>query len=95
MEAIRPSSDLRNHYNEISKQCHEERGPVFITANGYGEHCHIGITGLLLNEIRIGTVVYIVRSGSQEFGRRSYIRKRSTIFNPSETKDTATEDNGF
>ena len=23
---IRPSADLRNHYNEISKQCHETRG---------------------------------------------------------------------
>ena len=37
MEAIRPSSDLRNHYNEISKQCHEERNPVIITVNGRGD----------------------------------------------------------
>ena len=36
MEAIRPSSDLRNHYNEISRQCHEERNPVIITVNGRG-----------------------------------------------------------
>ncbi|MDY2946118.1 MAG: type II toxin-antitoxin system Phd/YefM family antitoxin, partial [Lachnospiraceae bacterium] len=24
-ESIRPSADLRNHYNEISKQCRENR----------------------------------------------------------------------
>jgi len=37
MEAIRPSSDLRNHYSEISRQCHEERSPVIITVNGRGD----------------------------------------------------------
>ena len=35
--AIRPSADLRNHYNEISRQCHEERTPVIITVNGRGD----------------------------------------------------------
>ena len=37
MEAIRPSYDLRNHYSEISRQCHEERSPVIITVNGRGD----------------------------------------------------------
>ena len=27
-ESIRPSADLRNHYNEISKQCWEENEAV-------------------------------------------------------------------
>lgn len=44
MEAdIRPSADLRNHYNEISKQCHETRKPVIITKNGRGDTVVIGI----------------------------------------------------
>lgn len=43
MEAIRPSSDLRNHYNEISKQCHEERTPVIITVNGRGDTAILGL----------------------------------------------------
>ncbi len=43
MEAIRPSSDLRNHYNEISKQCHEERIPVIITVNGRGDTAVLGL----------------------------------------------------
>ena len=29
-EAIRPSADLRNHYNEISKQCREGKEAVII-----------------------------------------------------------------
>lgn len=43
MEAIRPSSDLRNHYSEISKQCHEERNPVIITVNGRGDTAILGL----------------------------------------------------
>lgn len=37
MPAIRSSADLRNHYNEISKFCHEYPEPVYITKNGKGD----------------------------------------------------------
>ncbi len=44
MEAgIRPSSDLRNHYNEISKQCKETRKAVIITVNGRGDTAVLGL----------------------------------------------------
>lgn len=43
MESIRPSSDLRNHYSDISKQCHEERTPVIITVNGRGDTAILGL----------------------------------------------------
>ena len=44
MEAVnRPSSDLRNHYNEISRQCREERIPVIITVNGRGDTAVLGL----------------------------------------------------
>jgi hypothetical protein len=33
-ESIRPSADLRNHYNEISRQCRENKEAVVITVNG-------------------------------------------------------------
>ncbi len=36
-ETIRPSADLRNHYNEISKQCREDKEAVIITVNGRGD----------------------------------------------------------
>lgn len=37
MATIRPSSDLRNKYNEISEFCHTYQEPVFITKNGKGD----------------------------------------------------------
>ena len=36
-ETIRPSADLRNHYNEISRQCREDKEAVIITVNGRGD----------------------------------------------------------
>ena len=37
MAIIRPSSDLRNNYNEISEFCRTHNEPVFITKNGAGD----------------------------------------------------------
>ena len=37
MATIRPSSDLRNKYNDISNFCHTYNEPVFITKNGSGD----------------------------------------------------------
>lgn len=37
MPSIRPSSDLRNKYNEISQFCHQFGEPVYITKNGQGD----------------------------------------------------------
>ena len=36
-ESIRPSADLRNHYNEISRQCRENKEAVIVTVNGRGD----------------------------------------------------------
>lgn len=37
MPSIRPSSELRNNYNEISAFCHKYGEPVYITKNGTGD----------------------------------------------------------
>lgn len=37
MPTIRPSSDLRNKYTEISDFCHKYNEPVYITKNGQGD----------------------------------------------------------
>lgn len=37
MPSIRPSSDLRNNYSEISEFCHKYNEPVYITKNGQGD----------------------------------------------------------
>lgn len=34
---IRPVSDLRNKFADISKSVHESQQPVFLTKNGYGD----------------------------------------------------------
>ena len=36
MPSIRPVSDLRNHFAEITKEVQESREPVFLTKNGVG-----------------------------------------------------------
>jgi len=41
-ESIRPSADLRNHYNEISKQCRENNEAIIITVNGRGDTVSLG-----------------------------------------------------
>jgi len=40
---IRPSADLRNKYNEISKLCRENREAVIITVNGRGDTAVLGL----------------------------------------------------
>jgi plasmid stabilization system protein ParE/PHD/YefM family antitoxin component YafN of YafNO toxin-antitoxin module len=37
MPSIRPSSDLRSKYNEISELCHSYDEPVYITKGGHGD----------------------------------------------------------
>lgn len=37
MDMIRPVSDLRNNFAEISKTVHETSQPVFLTKNGFGD----------------------------------------------------------
>jgi prevent-host-death family protein len=37
MPIIRPVSDLRNNFNEISNLCHEHTESVYLTKNGKGD----------------------------------------------------------
>ena len=37
MNMIRPVSDLRNNFADISRTVHETSQPVFLTKNGYGD----------------------------------------------------------
>ena len=37
MPIIKPISDLRNNFNEISEICHKDGKPVYITKNGKGD----------------------------------------------------------
>lgn len=57
MPQIRPISDLRNRFAEISKVVHESDEPVFLTKNGYGDMVVMSIEAyerkLLENEIHV------------------------------------------
>ncbi len=37
MPQIRPISDLRNNFTEVSKLVHETQEPIYLTKNGYGD----------------------------------------------------------
>lgn len=37
MPMIRPVSDLRNNFQNISKACHDGDEPIFLTKNGHGD----------------------------------------------------------
>ncbi|WEV52912.1 type II toxin-antitoxin system Phd/YefM family antitoxin [Bifidobacterium sp. ESL0704] len=37
VQQIRPVSDLRNHFADISRSVHESEEPVFLTKNGFGD----------------------------------------------------------
>ena len=37
MSQIRPVSDLRNNFADISRTVHETKSPVILTKNGYGD----------------------------------------------------------
>lgn len=37
MPSIISSTKLRNEYNEVSRSCHEQMEPVYVTKNGEGD----------------------------------------------------------
>lgn len=37
MSQIRPVSDLRNNFADISRTVHETKSPIILTKNGYGD----------------------------------------------------------
>ena len=43
---IRPVSDLRNNFSDISKAVHESAEPLFLTKNGYGDMVVMSIESL-------------------------------------------------
>ena len=56
MDKIRPVSDLRNHFAEISRQVHETKEPVFLTKNGYGDMVVLSMEAY--EELRLDSEVY-------------------------------------
>lgn len=68
MNMIRPVSDLRNHFAEISKTVHETAKPVFLTKNGYGDMVVLSIEAY--ENLQFESEVYFkLREAEQEAQR--------------------------
>jgi prevent-host-death family protein len=53
MTIIKPISDLRNNFNEISRLCHKEGQPVYITKNGKGDLVVLSLTAYEQEQARL------------------------------------------
>ena len=83
-ETIRPSADLRNHYNEVSKLCREENEVVIITVNGKGDTVSMSYEEYQRMKVKLEMLEVLARSEEDADNRRvapiketfSDIRKR-------------------
>ena len=69
-ETIRPSADLRNHYNEISKQCREDNEAVIITVNGRGDTVSLSYEEYKRMKARIELLEILAEAESDVKNRR-------------------------
>jgi len=80
MPQIRPISDLRNNFTEISRIVHDSDEPVYLTRNGYGDMVvmsvelfeKLGIAALLIEK---EPKKKIAQSEKQEEGSALKIQK--------------------
>jgi prevent-host-death family protein len=65
MNRIRPVSDLRNNFADISRTVHETAQPVFLTKNGYGDMVVLSMEAY--ENLRFDSDVYFqLREAEQE-----------------------------
>ncbi|UJF32623.1 type II toxin-antitoxin system Phd/YefM family antitoxin [Paenibacillus hexagrammi] len=72
MPQIRPVSDLRNNFAEISKIVHESREPVFLTKNGHGDMVVMSIEQY--ESIQSGNEIYIKLKEAELEAKNSKVR---------------------
>ncbi|HIZ24865.1 MAG TPA: type II toxin-antitoxin system Phd/YefM family antitoxin, partial [Candidatus Gallimonas intestinigallinarum] len=54
---IRPVSDLRNNFADISRTVHETQQPVFLTRNGFGDMVVLSME--CYDELRLDSEIYL------------------------------------
>ena len=72
MPEIRPVSDLRNNFGEISRIVHEKREPVFLTRNGRGDMVVMSIAHY--DELRYNNEVFAKLKVAELEARASDVR---------------------
>lgn len=74
-ETIRPSADLRNHYNEVSRQCRENKEAVIITVNGRGDTVSLAYEEYQRMKARIELLEILAESDEDvKFGRTAPVQ---------------------
>lgn len=67
MNTIRPVSDLRNNFSEISKIVHETGEPVFLTKNGYSDMVVLSFEAF--NNLQFESEVYLKLKDAEEYSQ--------------------------
>lgn len=78
MPNIRPSSDVRNNYKEISKLCKETGAPVYITVNGKGDTAIIDIN--VLDELYARLDLYAKLAESENAIKNGEFKPAEEVF---------------
>ncbi|MCC8185784.1 type II toxin-antitoxin system prevent-host-death family antitoxin [Cloacibacillus porcorum] len=70
---IKPSTALRNEYNEIAELCKREDSPVFLTKNGEGDLVVMSVEHYTRREMMLDLREKLLRSEAERIaGCRSY-----------------------
>ena len=78
MPHIRPSSDVRNNYPEISRLAKETKEPIYLTVNGKGDTAIIDIQ--TLDELYQRIELYRQLSEGLEDFRNGHVSTHEEIF---------------
>lgn len=74
MPIIKPVSDLRNNFAQISEICHKEGEPVFLTKNGQGD---MVVMSLALYEKQLALIELYQKLGEAELESKSGAPRKS------------------
>ena len=78
MPEIRPSSDLKNGYSEVSAALHQYEEPIFITENGRGDAVMLSIEAYERLVARL-ELYSIVEKGFQDIRDGRYMPAREAL----------------
>jgi prevent-host-death family protein len=88
---IKPISDLRNKFNEISEICHKEGEPIYLTKNGKGDLVVMSISAYEKREAmlelyqKLSIADQQSREGAETIDHKEMIKKLKRRLNEKET----------
>jgi prevent-host-death family protein len=91
MTIIKPISDLRNKFNEISEICHKEGEPIYLTKNGKGDLVVMSISAYEKREAmlelyqKLSIAEQQSREGANTIDHKEMIKKLKRRLNEKET----------